>query len=188
MNLPQITIQSQPAKLGIQANRGDQQLEQPRAGMDMRTTRPQLQMERQEPRLEVNQDRAWDALALGNNLETMSKIYTMAKDIALQGLARIVENGNRMRQIHINTNPFAEMAMDWKRTFPEFDFRGPASVLNVDMMFHPGGLSVEVQEGRSDLNVTVNPPIHNYSIGKLDIYMEHYGSVEIIPPRLDMTG
>ena len=188
MNLPHIQIRTEAARIGIEAPRGAQQLEQPRATLEMRQIRPELNTQRTDGYLEVNQDRAWDALALGNNLETMSKIYSMASNIALQGLARIVENGNRMAAIHHDVNPFAEMASDWKRTFPEFDFRGPASVLNVDMRYTPGKLSFQPERGRIDINTAVNAPIHDYRAGQVSIYMQQYGQVEIIPPKLDISA
>jgi len=185
MNIPHIQIQQTPALLGIDADLGQQELQQPRATQELRQVRPELRIEQPQGKLEINQDRAWDALGLGNNLETMNKIYSMAKDIAMRGLAKIVENGNRMASIHIKANPFAEFGKDWRKTFPEFDFRGPASFLNVSMQFTPGRLSVEVTPGRVEARAEVNAPIHHYTRGKLDLHMLQYGKVEITPPMID---
>ncbi|GBF76283.1 hypothetical protein PA598K_04738 [Paenibacillus sp. 598K] len=188
MNIPQIHIQQTPARIGIEAERGAQQLEQPRATLQMKQVRPQLDIQRNEGRLEVNQERAWDALALGKNLETMKKIYSMASSMALKGLGRVVEQGNRMAAIHHGGNPIADSAMDWKRTFPEFDFRGAASVDNVDIHFIPDQLSFRVERGRIDIQTEVNRPVHHYERGKLSIYMEQYNRVDITPPQVDRTG
>ncbi|WP_020619537.1 DUF6470 family protein [Paenibacillus daejeonensis] len=185
MNIPQIQISQQPALLGIDADLGKQDLQQPRPTLDLRQVRPELQIKQPRGKLEINQDRAWDALGLGNNLQTMSKIYSAAKDIALRGLAKIVENGNRMSAIHVDSNPFAELASDWRKTFPEFDFRGPASFLNVDTRFTPGSLSIQATPGRVEVNAQVNAPIHNYTRGQLDIHMLQYPRVEITPPAID---
>lgn len=186
MNIPQIQIQQIPARLGMDIEPGRQDLQQPRPTMEMEQIRPQLRIEQSVGHFEIDQERAWDALALGNNLQTMKKIYSMASNMALQGLARIVEKGNQMAAIHHGGNVIAEMAQDWKRTFPEFDFRGEASVLNVDMVFRPGNLSIEAQDGRVDLRVRVNPPEHRYERGRVNLSMEQYGSVQITPPALDM--
>ncbi|MEV5029663.1 DUF6470 family protein [Paenibacillus sp. LPE1-1-1.1] len=185
MQIPQIQIRQTPAILSIDADNGMQSLEQPQATVEMEQVRPEQHFTTTRSRLEINQDRAWDALGLGGNLETMSKIYSMASDMALRGLARIVEQGNRMADIHLGGNPIAEMARDWQRTFPEFDFSGEASYDNVDVSYTPAEVSIETTPGRVELNVQVNRPIHQYERGKLDIYMSQYSKVEIIPPQID---
>ncbi|NIK79342.1 hypothetical protein FHS15_004502 [Paenibacillus castaneae] len=185
MQIPHIQMHSINAMLSIDADIGTQHLEQPRPTVDMEQIRPEQHFKTTNGRLEINQDRVWDALALGNNLETMSKIYSMASDIALQGIARIVEKGDQMASIHLGGNPIAEMAREWKRTFPEFDFRGPASFDNIDIEYTPSELSIETTPGQVKLNVQVNRPIHEYERGKLDIYMSQYPKVDIIPPEIN---
>ncbi|WP_168123428.1 DUF6470 family protein [Paenibacillus sp. HB172176] len=185
MQIPQIQMTVQNALLSIDADAGVQHIQQPRATIDMKQIRPEQQFETTQSRLEVDQDKAWDALALGNNLETMSKIYSMASDMALRGLARIVEKGNRMAAIHEGGNPIAENARDWQRTFPEFDFRGPASCDNVDIHFTQGGVTINTIPGRVEMNVQVNKPILDYDRGKLDMYVSQYGKVTITPPQID---
>ncbi|GGF91517.1 DUF6470 family protein [Paenibacillus abyssi] len=185
MAIPQIQIHQDYAKLGINADLGTQIIKQPRATFEMRTSRPELQINQPQGNLEVNQDRAWDALGLGNNLVMMSRIYSRSPDIALRGLARIVEDGNRMAQIHLGGNPFAELAKDWRRTFPDFDVRGPASYDNVDVKYTQGDLSIRANSGRVELHTAVNPPVHDYARGRLDLYMLQRNKVEITPPQID---
>ncbi|MDQ8734022.1 DUF6470 family protein [Paenibacillus sp. LHD-38] len=185
MQIPQIQIRTQPALISIDADIGKQHLEQPTATVDMEQIRPKQHFRTTSGRLDINQDRVWDALALGNNLQTMSKIYSMASDIALQGLARIVEKGDQMAAIHLGGTPIADMARDWKRTFPEYDFRGEAAYDNIDIQYTPSELSIETTPGRINLNVQVNRPVHEYERGKLEIYMSQYPKVEIIPPQID---
>lgn len=185
MQIPQIQMQLYHAVLSIDADLGQQRLEQPRAKVDMKQVRPEQHFTTTTGKLEVNQDRVWDALGLGNNLETMSKIYSMSKDLALQGIARIVAKGDQMAAIHLGGNPIAEMAREWQRTFPEFDFRGEASFDNIDLYYTPSELSIETTPGEVLLDVQVNRPIHEYERGKLDIYMSQYPRVEITPPSID---
>ncbi|MCU6708442.1 DUF6470 family protein [Paenibacillus sp. J5C_2022] len=185
MNIPHIQIRTQHAALSIDADIGKQHLEQPRPTVHMEQPRAEQSIRTAAGRLEINQDRVWDALALGNNLETMHKIYSMASDIALQGLARIVEKGNQMAAIHLGGNPIAESASEWQRTFPEFDFRGEASFDNIDFHYTPAEVSIETTPGKVNMDVQVNPPVHRYERGKLDIYMSQYPRVDITPPQID---
>ncbi|MBH5320620.1 hypothetical protein I6N90_22760 [Paenibacillus sp. GSMTC-2017] len=185
MQIPQIGIRQQHASLFIDADIGKQHIEQPKATVDMEQVEAVQQFQTTQGRLDINQDRMWDALAMGNSLETMSRIYSAASSIALQGLARIVEKGDQMAAIHLGGNPIAEMARDWKRTFPEFDFVGEASFDNIDITYTPGELSIETTRGGVNINVQVNKPIHEYERGKLEIYMSQYPKVEFIPPQID---
>lgn len=185
MQIPQIQIRQQYAQIYIDADIGKQELQQPKATVEMEQIKPEQHFSATRGQLEINQDRTWDALALGGNLKTMSKIYSMASDMALRGLARVVENGNRMADIHLGGNPIAEMAGDWQRTYSEYDFRGEASYDNIDINYTPGELSIETTPGRINMNVEVNRPIHHYERGKLDIYLNQYPKVEILPPQFD---
>ncbi|MEK0313764.1 DUF6470 family protein [Cohnella sp. 56] len=181
---PQIQIQQTYAQLGIDADLGTQHIEQPRPTFEMEQPRAKLEIQSPNGRLEIDQSKAWDALGLGGHLNVMNNIYSMAPQIALQGLARIVDEGNRMADLTNPGNPFAEFAMDWRRTFDEFDFRGPAAYNNVSVNYVPGNLSIEASASPVQLRTAVNAPILSYDRGKLDIYMQQYGSVQITPPPL----
>ncbi|RXZ83482.1 hypothetical protein EBB07_06645 [Paenibacillaceae bacterium] len=187
MTIPQISIRQEPTLLSIEAGRGRQNIEQSRPSMNMRQVQPELRMETTNGYLEVNQQRMWDAMGLGGHLNVMSRIYSAASDIAMRGIARRVEDGNRLAQIHLGGNPLMDMAADWRRSFSEFEFRGPASVLNIDMRYTPSKLSIDVTDGRVDLDVQVNRPVHHYELGRLNIYVSQYGKVEITPPTIDAT-
>lgn len=182
---PQLQIRQEYAQLGIDADLGTQRMEQPRPTFELRQNHAKLHIRQPLGRFEIDQDRAWDALAVGGNLETMSKIYSMAPEIALKGLRRRVEEGNRMADITIKSNPFAEFAKDWRRTFEEYaQIAGPASYDNVDLEYIRGDFSLDAELGAIELNARVNQPVHEYTRGKLEIGILKYNLVEITPPPL----
>lgn len=185
MAIPQIQMRLQHAALSIATERGQQRLEQPRPTVNMKQGHAVQRFSTTNGRLEINQDRVWDALAIGSHLETMSKIYSLSADLARQGVGRIVEAGNQMAAIHLGGNPIASLAVNWQRTFPEFDFRGAASFDNIDLRYIPAQLSMETTPTKVQLDVQVNRPIHEYQRGKLHIYMSQSPKVEIIPPQID---
>jgi hypothetical protein len=184
--MPQIQIHQQYAKIGMNTEPGKQSIQQPKPTYEMHRVDPQLEIRQPKGQLEIDQSRAWDALALGGNLETMSKMYAMGPEMALQGLARIVEQGNRMADISNPADPIPEFARDWNRTYEQFDFRGPASMDNVDLRYTKGDVSINVIPGRIEVNSHPNPPVISYERGKLNMYMLQYNKVEITPPALDL--
>jgi hypothetical protein len=186
MSIPQIQIRQQYALIGIDTQPGRLQIQQPQATMEIRQTPAELRISQPMGHFEINQDRARDALGIGNHLETMQKIYSKASDIALEGVARVVEEGNQLAAIHLKGNPIADNAANWQSTSPDFDVRGPASFDNVDIQYIPGQLSMDASPARVDINVQVNPPVISYQRGTVDIYLRQKPDLQIIPPQIDI--
>lgn len=186
MAIGQIQIHQQPALIGIQVRPAEQHIEQPHATIDMRQIPAKLSIEHTDAKLEVNSDKAWDALGLANNLEVSSRIYTQTKEIALQGVARRMQEGRQLADLaHVKSNPIPEIAKNWRIEGPPMPIAGQASVDNVDISFTPGNVSISVEEGGVDLQVTPHGAIHEYTPGKAEIYMRQYASVQITPPAID---
>lgn len=186
MEIPQIQIRQLTAQLSIDADNGRQHIVQPRATINMRQIRTEQQYSTTPGQLDINQDRVWDALSVGNHLDTMKRIYSNASNLALQGIARIIEKGDQMAAIHLGSNPIATMAREWQRTFPEYDFAGEASYDNIDFHYTPSELSIKTIPGQVQMDVEVNRPIYEYERGKLNIIMSQYPKVEIIPPQIEL--
>ncbi len=186
MQIPTIQIRQSPGKIAIETTPAQLNLQQPGPTVDMKQIKPEQHFSTTPGNLEINQDKAWDALGFANNLEMMSRIYTKASDIALQGIARIVENGNRMAAIHLGGNPIADMAWEWRHSFPEMDVQGPSSFDNVDLSYTPSKVNIDTTPGRVELNVQVNRPVAEYQRGNVNIYVSQFPNLEIIPPQIDL--
>lgn len=186
MRIPQIQIRQQFAKLGIDADLGRYEIRQPKAEVTIQTTPPALSIESPSGELRIDQSRAWDALALGGTLQVMSRIYAQGRQAALNGIARRVDEGRQLVNIHQGGNMLADIAANAAfRKHPPLPVAGEASVDNVDFFYTAYQPQIEVQKGRVDIEVKPNRPEITYYRGKLDIYMEQYGKVTIIPPQID---
>lgn len=184
--IPQIQIRQQRAQIGIDADLGQLDIKQPKATLEITTEPSKLEIHSEKGVLYIDSSKAWDALGLGSSLETMSRIYSKARDVALQGIAKIVENGNRLAAIQNGGNAIAEIAKEKGDEFFEFEFLGDASMNNVELHYEPGKLDIQFKEGKVNVNTHPNPPEINYIRGKLDIYMIQYPKVDIIPPQIDI--
>lgn len=183
---PQIQIRQTHAKLGFDADLGKLDMKQPRPTFEMKTNHPKVRIEQPNAEMRIDQSRAWDALGLGNNLETMRRIYTAARQVALQGIARRVDEGNQMAAIHRKTDAIVDIAEQQAGKTFELPYLGYASVDNVDIRFIRNKPKIQAVEGSVQINARVNRPEVNYHRGKLDIALLQYNKVEIIPPELDM--
>lgn len=187
-SFPRIEIRQQYAKLGFDADLGQQSIRQPRATFELTTTSPKLNMQSPRGELDIDQSKAWDALGKGDALQFMSRIYARAQSLGLEGIGRIAEKGNRLAAIHLGGNPIADMAREEAfRTFP-FQYYGPASYDNVDISYRANKLSIELEQGAVNLHAQMNPPEMDYIRGKLKFYMIQHGNVKITPPQIDLKA
>ena len=187
MNIPTIQIRQQPAKLGIEQQRAQLNLRQQRATVDMRTEAPQLRMTQPNGQLSIDQSRAWHALGIGGHLDMLRSIYSAARGIANESIARIAREGDQMMAIHNGRNAVADIAASRRFvTYSEFQFPGPASFDNVDISYTARKPDIELIRGRVDYRATPNSPQMDFRRGDINIYMVQYGSVEIIPPQIDL--
>ncbi|ULL20134.1 hypothetical protein DVH26_36640 [Paenibacillus sp. H1-7] len=152
----------------------------------MKRVQPRLQMESPRGDMQIDQSRAWDALCRGGHLGTMNKIYSEARNIALQGIAKIVERGNSLGNIAAGGNPIVENAKQLFTERTEYNIAGLATSDNVDIHYTAQRPQIEVIGGSIEVNARVNKPELNVIRGKLDIYMLQYPKVEITPPQLDL--
>ncbi|WP_246314727.1 DUF6470 family protein [Paenibacillus foliorum] len=185
--LPSIQIRQEYAQIGIDADLGQYEMRQPRPTMEMQQTSTKLEMHQPNGELEIDQSKAWDALGLPGTLEVMNRIYSQSRDIALQGIARRVEDGNRMYAIHKGGNPIADIAVERSQIsgFSELDFVGEAAYDNVDIHFNRRAPEIQAERGGVQINTQVNRPEIEYHRGKLEYSMLRWGKVEITPPQID---
>lgn len=184
-SIPQIQISQQPALIGIDADLGTQDIRQPRATYEMQVDRPKQDIRQPRGELEIDQSRAWDALGQGPILTALSRIYSQCHEIAMQGIARRVEDGNRMAAIQNGGNAIAEIAKDLSISRPQFDYYGEAGYDNVDITYTAHKAEINVTDGKVNVNAQVNKPEIDYNRGKLDIYMRQYPKVDISVPQID---
>lgn len=186
MMIPQIQIRQEYARIGIDADLGQWDMKQPRATFEMKQIPLRYDIHSPQGELRIDQSKAWLALGLGNNLETMHHIYSEARNVAMQGIARRAEYGDRLAAIHLGGNAIADNASERFQEFLEFNYLGPASFDNVDVFYTARMPEIEPIPGRVELNTYPNPPEVKYNRGKVDIHMLKYNRVEITPPQIDV--
>ncbi|AFH59222.1 DUF6470 family protein [Paenibacillus caseinilyticus] len=184
---PQIGIHQQYARIGIDADLGQFQISQSPASLEISTTPAKHDYHTEGGKLTIDNSAWRDALGNGPHLEVMNRIYSKSQSIALQGIAKIVEDGNRMAAIHTKENAIAALAADSTKDidFREYMYMGDAAYDNIDLNYEPARVIRDIQPAQVHINVTRNAPEIQYNRGKLDIYMQQHASVEFTPPQID---
>jgi hypothetical protein len=188
MRIPQIQIKQTPATLGMDTVAGTLEIRQPKAQYEMKTIHQKQYIQSPHGELEIDQSQAWDALGIGSVRESMQRIYTDSKQIAIQGVARRVQEGNRMADsCRTGENVIAALAHEsTAENSNGLVYHGEASFLNVHEHYTAHMPEITTTPGRIEVHSQAPPPIIKYNRGKLNIYMISLPSIEFIPPQMDL--
>jgi hypothetical protein len=185
ITLPTIQIRQQSARIGMETERGMMEIEQPKSDLSIQTNPLQADIQYNDGTLEIDQSRAWDALAMGSVLRLNDRIYSQARDIALRGIAKIVENGNRMAAIHNGGNPIADIAAE--EAFSELGMVYPseASIDNVDISYTANEPDIRIRPATVSIEFKAHAPQFKYHPSSVRVYLQQRNSLEFIPPQID---
>lgn len=185
---PQIQIHQQYGRIGIDADLGWYEIHQRSATQEITTDPSKLEIHTTPAELIIDNSKWRDALGNGPFLEVMNRIYSQCRSIALQGIAKIVEDGNRMAQIHTGENVIASLARESTNDidFFEYMYMGEASLDNIDIQYNPAKVNLHFTPAHVNHRIEINRPDIQYHRGKLEIYMLQYPKVEITPPQMDL--
>ncbi|WP_172196386.1 DUF6470 family protein [Saccharibacillus qingshengii] len=184
--IPQLQIRQTPAVFMIDADPGQLSISQPKAELQQHTQPAQLSIEQYKPELRVDQSRAFAAYHGGKPKEMNDRLIAGFQQNFLQALAARAQLGERMAAINEKgSNPIADIYAADTEGNPLPEFRGKASMDNVDVTFNVRPPQIHFTPAEVDIQVQVNRPEIGYTRGKLDMYVQQYNKVEYIPPALD---
>ncbi|UNK18071.1 DUF6470 family protein [Paenibacillus sp. N3/727] len=185
--IPQLQIVRQPALQEMNSKKAELSIRQQRPDMQIETSQAKMNISQPRPDMEIDQHQAWRAYNGGTALEMNRQIYSELPALFLEGLAKRVEQGNRMAEIHLPGNTISEIyGSDWKRD-PFVEYRAPASYDNVDIYVNRNRPEIAIEPIAPQISAQAYTPEIEYNPGFLEIRMKQYGSIEIIPPQIDMT-
>ncbi|MEX1028742.1 MAG: DUF6470 family protein [Paenibacillaceae bacterium] len=186
MNIPIVQLRTQPMILGIDTTKAKIEIEQPRADFKLEIKKPGINMQSPRGDLQIDQSRAWDALAVGSHLETMNSIFAVVKNIVLTTIGRIASEGDQLAAIHKKTNAIADIAANRRIDRVELAFAGHAGPDNVDISYTERKVQFEPVRGEVHIEANPNLPRFNYVPGNLNIHVKQYNKLEMIPPQIDL--
>lgn len=183
---PIVQIRQTYALIGINSNAGSFSMAQPKAEMTIDSQPGQFTINQSNPEMYIDQSRALAAYTGGSYDEMSQRIYSGVEQLWLQGIAKRMEQGERMANFHKPGNTIAEVyGEDWRPvSYPEI--RGEASYDNVDIHVEPVPVKLEYQQAEVNINIEARKPEINYTPASVEIYLRQAPSVSFIPPELDI--
>ncbi|WP_151733759.1 DUF6470 family protein [Paenibacillus tengchongensis] len=184
--IPQIQIRQTPALIGLETTTGSMSIEQPKADLQITTKPGTWSMHSSAPDVTIDQSQARAAYTGGKYSEMTERIYSGIEQLWLQGIAKRMEQGDRMMKFFKPGNSIAEVyGEDW-RPNPYPETRAPASIDNVRIDIKAVPVEREYHKAEVTIQAEARSPVISYSPGKVDMYLRQRNSISIIPPELDI--
>lgn len=188
MNMPVVQIRQQFARIGMETTPGQWDIKQPRAGFQIQNKPAVLDTKYIPGEQSIDQSPAWEALGKGSFAQFTARVAQESKRMALEGIGRRADEGNRLWAIHQhNPNVISDIAYENFHKQYEMEYEGPySSMNNVKLDYTPRRPEVNFTPGELNIEAKANYPQINYTRGQLNIYLLQKNSLEIIPPQIDM--
>lgn len=158
-----LEIRSTPSRITVH---------QLQADLDMENKLPRVEVNMEQARIRIDQSQCFDEAGLKGVAALSDDMANRAKAAVLQGIDRIVAEGNMMGAIENEGNPIPEIAFN--NLFDEVDYNielMPRSGPKID--FVGGNIDVSVDEGYVHIKATPRKPQIDVQLGTIEFnYIE----------------
>ncbi|MCM3238368.1 DUF6470 family protein [Heyndrickxia oleronia] len=190
MELPQIRMQSQMAKIEMTTNPAIQSIEQPGPDLDIQQPPAELHITRTPSMLYIDQTEARADIDLKSIRRRVEEFAQNGYQEWLNGIARRSQEGNELMRIENGGNPIANIAKQNGKLFHTFDFNigYVPKAGSVKLEYVPTKLDIQWELHKPVNNTIARKPIINYQPGTVDIRMKQYQDLKIDFDNLKYVG
>ncbi|MBP1931497.1 DUF6470 family protein [Ammoniphilus resinae] len=191
MRFPQIRLTQTWAQIGLNQIKPSQEIEQPKAVMNLHQEPARLTIERTPGMMEIDQRQAWHDQNLKDPFTLNEENSAQARGQALEGIARRVQEGKRLAAIEQGGNPVAQIAKENTTPGPiPYNFGVMPGYGSVSFNFIPAEISINWEQGGAFMEPQTHKPIHEYSPGKVEMYLKQKESlaIDFVGGNLDQIG
>lgn len=161
------------ARIGIQSTAGQWDIQQPHAEISITQRPAELTIDQGPGQLDLDLYTARKALGFKNAIDMLTDIASQARQVVLEGIGRVVSEGNQMAAIQNHRNAIADIAVQRQERGPmpiqDYD---PASYKPVPIGYQPHETTLSWQVHGTEIHATPHTPIINYTPGKVDVYLD----------------
>lgn len=178
--LAQIRMEQTYAQIGLQTDRGVQEIKQPQAELNMHQKQAELHIKQPLGVLQIDTTEGRAQLDLKGILRRNKEYASLGHQKALQAIAKISQEGDQMRHIEKKGNKIAQIAAQNNVIY------GNTHVLQAD--WTTDGITMSYKKAPPEITwkvngVTMDPTIHkpeiSYTPGKVDVYVRQKNSLTI---------
>ncbi|WP_139491160.1 DUF6470 family protein [Brevibacillus dissolubilis] len=190
MQIPQLRMQSVFAQLGLQINKPVQEIEQPQAELNLTQEAAILEIRQPKGELTIDTTEGQNNLDLRGILLRTRDNAEYGYQKAMEAIAQISSEGDRLSKIENKGKPIADIAFEESGIYEQTEI----------MAHHNGGDGIELHYEAKQPEITVEPrgkkmdpvihkPVHNYTPGKVEAYVNRWNSltIEVVGLHVDKS-
>lgn len=180
MSMPQIRLESTPAKIELRTQNAMMEMEQPPADISIEQPAAEMDIDRRPSMLSIDQTKAREDMDLKHISKRIEEAAQLGYQDWLNGLARVSQDGDELMMIENGGNAIAEQAKrNGETPIYEFNIGWIPSAGGVQIKYDPGKLNVNWKANKPVIDIKANKPSMQYTAGKVDIDMKQYASLKV---------
>lgn len=189
MQMPQIRLDSQPARIGIQTTNARTETKQPPADLSIEQPKADLTIETIPSKLTIDQTEAWADMDLKHISRRIEDAAQQGRKDWLEGIARRAQQGDELMKIENGGNPIAEHAKtNSVNPVKEFNIGFIPSAGSVKINFEPAKVNIDVKPNKPIIETKPNKPIVDYYPGRVDISLIQRNELNINFINIDIKA
>lgn len=180
MQLPQIRLQSNFMKIGLNIEQPVQEIEQPKAIQSIEQPKAIVEIQTTPGKLTIDQSEARADMDLKSIAVRIRELSQNGYQDGLEGTKRRVIEGEQLMQIEHKGNPIAEQAKaNSEGPEKQFNLGWIPSHFSVKLQYEPTKVNIHVEPQKPIIHTEVQRPIHNYLPGKTTVEVLERNNLEI---------
>jgi hypothetical protein len=181
VQLPQIRLQQTFAQLGLRIHKPIQEIEQPRAELNLHQEPAALEIRQPRGTLTIDTSEAQANIDLRGPLRRTRDNADYGYQKAMEAIAQISQEGDRLRAIENRDNPIADIAYEESVIYHNTEISAEGSLVGdgVEIRYEAHRPEINVKLGGATMNPEMKKPIHNYTPGKVEGYIQRWNSLKI---------
>ncbi|MDQ0218418.1 hypothetical protein ELQ35_03470 [Peribacillus cavernae] len=170
MQLPQIRLQSNFIRTGLQIDKPIQEIDQPHAEQSIQQPHAVLEIETVPGKLTIDQTKAREDMDLKSIGRRIEEFAQNGYQDWLKGLERRAAQGNELMKIENGGNPLATQAKEnSEKPMIPFNIGWIPSHFSVKTKYEPAKVNINVKPQKPIIDAEIRKPIHEYTPGKTSI-------------------
>ncbi|WP_340081722.1 DUF6470 family protein [Terribacillus sp. FSL K6-0262] len=189
MQMPQVKLQSQQAKISLHTTDAAVNIQQPRAEQTIHQPKAEITMHTTPSKLTIDQTQAWNDMDLKSVFKRTEDFAELGRKSLLEGISRRVQEGKEMMEIEKGGDPIVAQAKRIaERNLKEFAIGWIPSHFAVKIDYQPSELEIDVKVNRPLIRNTPQHPRFDYQPGQVDTGIAQYQSLKVDFENLKFHG
>ncbi|WP_062108983.1 DUF6470 family protein [Bacillus niameyensis] len=180
MQVPQIRMESQFAKIGIETKEIKQSIQQPKADLHIKQPQAEIKMRTTPGKLTIDQSQAWEEMDIKGIFQRVKENAVRGSQKLMEGIARTVREGDEMIEIQNGQNAYVEQARrNANPPPPELNITYVPSPFSVKLHYQQGKTDIQFQTRKPIIDANTRKPVISYQPGEVNVHLRQRNSLKI---------